>query len=684
MSISAATLAAAKSHADQAIHKAELDDIQLDKTLAKSNYAADAKTVGDALNNRVRFDQYQALDGYQKDRARYNIGAAALGEWDEGSYSHAAIVGQVKDQLKNVLGNAEFGSLCGDILNSSQYTKDFRDCEFISLWPLLPGVFEYGAIVLSKEIPQSILQGSPLIFQMEAKHSNIMDENIEPYRSIYYLSNYYEDADYVFFRDIFSDEEDDSIVAVFKPSDPFNLGVNLEPGLYSVFIQFGPADLMYEVMSIKICPFAGGWEDNSTKVDPYLHQCKEEIPCGRILYGKSITPSARVPFIVVDTMIAAGFINKVSDQIFTLEELNGNFGVLDNEGYYDNEWSALNEEGTLLMSADCFVVLKDDLNYDLMTFPTKGIYFSDYMIANETLAVAMRTKALIAPEGYVLTATQKKQEIKNELLPEHLQFGVESYGLGSTVGKGNTFIWDGNSQGMKTFLINPEEAGVEDEDVFGFVATQVSKNIPSTAILEDSEITVYYRDSEGVEGVENYNPSFIEIEEGVYTNGDLIIATKPTKVWFEDIEQTVEPGLYFVTWYYTDGAIYYPIKIEANIDFSPKPGKIDFKYMPVIELTTPLGLYSTVPTQLSPEDCALLEYAAEQKISPMISFTCQHYGAGGELEEESSLSANFMFGLYTMNGFSSLRAFVLDTSTETIRIFNDTGTQWFFQKFTKT
>lgn len=74
MSINVETLAAAKAYVDQAIHKAELDDIELDKSLSKSNYAADAKTVGDRLNKTVRFDSEQALTEEEKAQARANIG----------------------------------------------------------------------------------------------------------------------------------------------------------------------------------------------------------------------------------------------------------------------------------------------------------------------------------------------------------------------------------------------------------------------------------------------------------------------------------------------------------------------------------------------------------------------------------------------------------------------------------
>ena len=45
------TLALAKKYADKQIEKAELDDIELDKTLTKEGFAADAKAVGDAIAN---------------------------------------------------------------------------------------------------------------------------------------------------------------------------------------------------------------------------------------------------------------------------------------------------------------------------------------------------------------------------------------------------------------------------------------------------------------------------------------------------------------------------------------------------------------------------------------------------------------------------------------------------------
>ena len=45
MSMNIGTLAAAKAYANKAIHKAELDDIELDKSLTKSNFAADAVAV---------------------------------------------------------------------------------------------------------------------------------------------------------------------------------------------------------------------------------------------------------------------------------------------------------------------------------------------------------------------------------------------------------------------------------------------------------------------------------------------------------------------------------------------------------------------------------------------------------------------------------------------------------------
>jgi hypothetical protein len=45
------TLALAKKYTDQRIEKAEMGEVELDQTLTKEGFAADAKAVGDAIAN---------------------------------------------------------------------------------------------------------------------------------------------------------------------------------------------------------------------------------------------------------------------------------------------------------------------------------------------------------------------------------------------------------------------------------------------------------------------------------------------------------------------------------------------------------------------------------------------------------------------------------------------------------
>ena len=291
-----------------------MDDIQLDKTLAKSNYAADAKTVGDALNNRVRFDEYQYFSDDFKSKARSNIGAAAIGNYNSPSFSEALST----QEASEIIPEMEISSVAKAILGASHCTKTSKDGTRVIL-DGGDGIF-FGLVQISKTIPPCLLSGGELAVKILLRTGG-SDEEEYGTLSLALLSG--EDEDEVESKSVlgFVDSIGFSNGMLYAfTRDEVVSGVFFESGIYGIVIE------LYNIPMIEysIAPSMGGWgeEDEGLFVaKTYNREIQEKI------YKASLTnPVVLESLSLEDSVVFKA--TKLCSQTPSLAELNEGFGII--------------------------------------------------------------------------------------------------------------------------------------------------------------------------------------------------------------------------------------------------------------------------------------------------------------------------------------------------------------------
>lgn len=668
MSISAATLAAAKKHAEQEIHKAELDDIQLDKTLKKSNYAADAKTVGDklatvdaSLGNRVRFDDYQSLDEDQKAIARSNIGASELTTNSIESYPEdnpqrdtmAASVGAVYDwvEFNNQLNQARSVgiSMAREIMANSSCIKRVKmESPFILLQSVSEGWIQMGISLISETIPPCLFHGGGIAvtynFDMMAPDADNREELFKDTIPSYYIAETLSGDEIIELRGfpespLFEEMTfpQIGIPTLFMVQNDIDLGdITLTRGLYICDIRILGIS-MYDLLNVQFAPSSGTWENLNLSEDKITRTQTISETKSSFIFKEQLESPETYSSIMGDTPFK---LIKISNTTPTLEQLS-NFTVYSTIEP-SNIWVPFEEEKETIYVSDNggAAVLYEDFVLGELRIPA-GLYFTE-------IYDGIKIEGILLEFSGDLEILKAENKIKHELLPDHLQFGNIPRTFGTARAIENTLFWDGNMKGLEI-----GDGFYDEGQYFSFV--RISDYVPSLEQLSQpweivwcqNERKQYIKQVPATDG-----------QDSVYTVSELV-AVVLTEM---DIEgQKMLPGIYFIKLQAYEAVdmfekycCYTSQLTIPGADLSPKPGKIDPKYLPgvqvpMVELTTvidsPSDDLASPITPLSEAECAALDETAKTDIPIVIRMPLREQLDGKTIV--TYFSAQFMFASNT-------------------------------------
>lgn len=300
--------------------------------------------------------------------------------------------------------------------------------------------------------------------------------------------------------------------AFISVSTPVSEGdMTLEPGIYTICYGMSNGDIFAPIMyGTGLSIFGYVFEDGSSS--NYFEKVTDITNIGSTLEWDGTTDD-RWSYTMQVNDTTSITLALVSTSFPTYEELANNVGNIkvtalledslinsDSEDYpvkvaldtEDGAWD-LSLGGTGSSTLFYYGIPYDNFNFDNLTLPKKGIYA--IMSANQTGVT--RGVSLTIP-GHNFTMETEREVLKQEHLPEALQFGTKYALCGSAQIVDGALVWDGNTSGLDAFEVvgnanNVKWYKVYDSCIDAFQSgTDVSGSVTNSSGTFNTTLSVFF------------------------------------------------------------------------------------------------------------------------------------------------------------------------------------------------